>query len=109
MIKKLLILFIACMAIDCNLCHAQEKVTQREVLSLDKGWRFHKGDIPFPVVKGHNNTYRNAKAGRAGGAAATNYDDASWRMVNLPHDWAIEVTSRPITHRDPAGVHFPAE
>ena len=90
MIKKLLILFIACMAIDCNLCHAQEKVTQREVLSLDKGWRFHKGDIPFPVVKGHNNTYRNAKAGRAGGAAATNYDDASWRVVNLPHDWAIE-------------------
>lgn len=23
----------------------------REVLSLDKGWRFHQGDIPFPVIK----------------------------------------------------------
>ena len=89
MIKRLFIL-LACIAACSVLCHAQEKVTQREVLSLDKGWRFHKGDIPFPVVKGHNNTYRNAKAGRAGGAAATNYDDASWRMVNLPHDWAIE-------------------
>lgn len=89
MIKRFFILFLCIAACSC-LCIAQEKVTQREVLSLDKGWRFHKGDIPFPVVKGHNNTYRNAKAGRAGGAAATNYDDASWRVVNLPHDWAIE-------------------
>ena len=41
---------------------AQEKVTPREVLSLDKGWSFHQGDIPYPVIKGHNATYRNAKA-----------------------------------------------
>ncbi len=70
--------------------NAQEKVTQRETLSLDKGWRFHQGDIPFPVIKGHNETYRNAKAGRASGAAATDYDDSSWRLLDLPHDWAIE-------------------
>ncbi|WP_233566910.1 hypothetical protein [Parabacteroides sp. AM58-2XD] len=31
---------------------AQEKVTPREVLSLDKGWSFHQGDIPYPVIKG---------------------------------------------------------
>ena len=62
----------------------------REVLSLDKGWRFHQGDIPFPVIKGHAATYENAKAGRASGAAATDYDDSSWRILDLPHDWAIE-------------------
>lgn len=83
-------LFFLCIVSFCCVSNAQEKVAKREVLSLDKGWRFHKGDIPFPVIKGHNETYRHTKAGRAGGAASTNYDDSSWRMLDLPHDWAIE-------------------
>ena len=29
----------------------------RETLSLDKGWKFHLGDIPFPTIKGHKATY----------------------------------------------------
>lgn len=63
---------------------------QTENLSLDKGWRFHQGDIPFPEMVGHQMTYENAKAGQAWGAAAPNYDDSEWRIVNLPHDWAVE-------------------
>nr|WP_183558301.1 beta-galactosidase GalA [Mucilaginibacter sp. SP1R1] len=59
-------------------------------LSLDNGWRFHLGDIPFPIVRGHGASYNNAKAGKAGGAAAPDYDDTDWRLLNLPHDWAIE-------------------
>lgn len=74
---------------------AQEKVTAREVLSLDKGWKFYQGDIPYPVIKGHNMTYRNAKAGHVSGAASPDYDDSSWRMVDLPHDWAIEGSVNP--------------
>jgi beta-galactosidase len=62
----------------------------REQLSLNSGWRFHPGDIPFPEVKGHGPTYNNAKAGRAGGAAAPEYDDTAWRQLDLPHDWAVE-------------------
>jgi len=61
-----------------------------ECLSLDAGWRFHLGDIPFPDIKGHGITYANAKAGKAWGAAAPEYDDTDWRELNLPHDWAIE-------------------
>ena len=61
-----------------------------ERLSLDKGWRFHVGDIPFPVITGHSMSYNNAKAGKAWGAAAPDYDDNSWRQLNLPHDWAVE-------------------
>jgi hypothetical protein len=34
----------------------------RERLSLDRGWLFHEGDIPFPVVIGHQASYDNAKA-----------------------------------------------
>lgn len=62
----------------------------REVLSFDEGWRFHPGDIPFPEIKTHSDTYNNAKAGNASGAAASVYDDTGWRVVDLPHDWAVE-------------------
>jgi len=62
----------------------------RETLSLDQAWRFHLGDVPFPVVTGHEASYFNAKTGKAGGAAAPEYDDSSWRELDLPHDWAVE-------------------
>jgi beta-galactosidase len=59
--------------------------------SLDKGWRFHLGDIPFPEIKGHGNSYANAKAGKAWGAAAPEYNDKNWQTVTLPHDWSVEL------------------
>ena len=62
----------------------------RERLSLNRGWRFHLGDIPFPVIRGHPDSYSNAKAGRALGAAAPEHDDTTWRELDLPHDWAVE-------------------
>ncbi|MDP4207007.1 MAG: beta-galactosidase, partial [Bacteroidota bacterium] len=62
----------------------------RESLSFDNGWRFFKGDIPFPVIKGHGMTYESCKAGVAYGAADPEFDDTNWRLINLPHDWAIE-------------------
>jgi beta-galactosidase len=61
-----------------------------ERLSLDHGWRFHEGDIPFPTIKGHGDSYNNAKAGKAWGAAAPEFDDSNWRLLDLPHDWAVE-------------------
>jgi len=70
--------------------YGQTAVTGQK-LSLDKGWRFHLGDIPFPIVKGHGFSYGTSKAGAATGAAAVNYDDQSWRKLNLPHDWAVEM------------------
>lgn len=62
----------------------------RERLSLDQGWLFHLGDVPFPEIKGQAASYENAKAGRAWGAAAPEADDSDWRSLDLPHDWAIE-------------------
>ena len=49
---------------------AAETSMPRERTTLDYGWRFHLGDIPFPVVTGHNASYNHAKAGTAQGAAA---------------------------------------
>lgn len=48
-------------------------------LLLDRGWRFHLGDVPMPEIKGHQATYENAKAGAAHGAAAMTFDDSDWR------------------------------
>ncbi|WP_373988649.1 beta-galactosidase GalA [Duganella sp. BuS-21] len=62
----------------------------RERLSLDRGWLFHQGDIVQPPILGHEESYGNAKAGSAGGAAGNEYDDSDWRRLNLPHDWAVE-------------------
>jgi len=39
-------------------------------VSFDEGWRFHRGEAP--------------------GAERPGYDDATWRALDLPHDWAIE-------------------
>ncbi len=58
----------------------------RERLLLDPGWRFHRGDIPFP--KGHGGW---AKAGNFNtGAADPALDDSAWRRVDLPHDFIVE-------------------
>jgi len=62
----------------------------RERISIDRDWRFHLGDIPFPIITGHDMTYSNAKAGKAWGAAAPEYNDSDWRQLNVPHDWAVE-------------------
>jgi beta-galactosidase len=59
------------------------------VLSLDLGWRFIQADLPFPKILTADDSYDNAKAGNATGAAAVDYDDASWTTVDLPHDFAV--------------------
>ncbi|MFD1950781.1 beta-galactosidase GalA [Sphingomonas arantia] len=57
-------------------------------LLLDRGWRFHLGDIAMPEIRGHGWSYNAAKAGQAQGAAAMQYDDSDWPEIDLPHDWA---------------------
>ncbi|HRX10784.1 MAG TPA: beta galactosidase jelly roll domain-containing protein, partial [Draconibacterium sp.] len=42
---------------------------QRNVTTLEKGWKFTKGDFPE--------------------ATNTNFDDSKWENVTVPHDWAI--------------------
>jgi beta-galactosidase len=58
--------------------------SQREHLSLDANWKFHLGD-DWP------NALHLDKAGASSGPAAERFNDNSWRTLNLPHDWAIEL------------------
>ena len=56
----------------------------RERLLLDAGWKFHLGN-DWGLAQ------NLAKAGSGYGPAGTSFSDLSWRTVNLPHDWAIEL------------------
>lgn len=49
---------------------AAEAESQRKVIPLVGGWRFHKGPVE--------------------GAQEPAFSDASWRIVDVPHDWSIE-------------------
>jgi len=83
-------LLVACLAIAAMLPAASRAQESRERLSLDAGWLFHRGEVPPPPVKGHGASYHQAKAGGAVGAGGAEFDDSSWRRLDLPHDWAIE-------------------
>ena len=63
---------------------ATTDASPRERLLLDFGWKFHLGN-EWGI--GQN----LAKAGTGIGPASVVYSDASWRRVDLPHDWAIEL------------------
>jgi beta-galactosidase len=47
-------------------------------------WRFHLGD-DWPDALSFVNS------GTGSGAASERFNDAAWRTLNLPHDWAIEL------------------
>ena len=59
-----------------------------ERLLMDAGWKFHLGNDWGPG-------YGLAKAGTGYGPGSPTYSDASWRAVDLPHDWAIELPFDP--------------
>jgi beta-galactosidase len=75
--------------------------SSREKVLLDFGWRFHLGDADdaakdfrwgAPVREG---TF--AKAGQSwihnpkDGSLQHSFDDSAWRVLDLPHDWAVEL------------------
>ncbi len=60
----------------------------RERLLLDFGWKFHLGN-EWGLAQ------NLAKAGSGSGPASKSFSDASWRTVNLPHDWAVELPFDP--------------
>ena len=86
---------------------SQERIATspvREHLPLDQGWKFHLGDDwPGAVIL--------SKGGYNTGPAAENFDDVTWRSVNLPHDWAVELPfdeKSDVSHGfKPVGPGFP--
>ena len=64
--KNLLLLLVGCVLITgCG-----GAVSPRERMDFNDDWKFHMGDVPD--------------------ASSPDFDDSSWRLLDLPHDWAIE-------------------
>ncbi len=65
----------------------------REHLLMDKNWHFAYGH-PYDVAKDyyHGTGYFSyiTKTGYGDGPASASFNDSSWRVLNLPHDWAVE-------------------
>jgi len=92
--KKLLVLLCAILIAKCAFAQTIDSASHREHLLMDFGWRFALGH-PYDTKKDFNNgtgyfSYL-AKTGYGDGAAAPGFDDRTWRKVNLPHDWAVEL------------------
>ena len=63
---------------------------KRQTLSLDRGWRFHRGEVPFKKYMGHDDLYSGTKTACSRGAGRRDFDDSAWRVVDLPHDYIVE-------------------
>ena len=79
----------------------------RQRLLLDRGWRFHKGDVSDSGQHGYLYTYMHTKTERGRGPASADYDDSGWELVDLPHDYVVE--GRPVHEANPAHGSLPRE
>lgn len=66
---------------------AANAVAARVTLPFNQNWRFLRGE--------------------ASGAEKSEFPDASWRTVNVPHDWSIEGSIDRNHPSGPAGGYFP--
>jgi len=69
------------------------KPSPRERFLFDFGWRFHLGDADDPIADfGFGADHAEfAKSGFLFPASRLKFDDSHWRIVNLPHDFAVEL------------------
>lgn len=66
----------------------------REHILFDFEWKFALGHAYDAAQDFNNGTgYFSffAKTGYGDGAAAANFDDRAWRILDLPHDWCVEL------------------
>jgi len=89
-----LILFVAIISVFSQNEKTSYLSQGRERLLMDFGWRFalgHATDYTKDFTTGTSYFTYFAKTGYGDGAAAAQFKDSTWREVDLPHDWAVEL------------------
>lgn len=85
--------FFLFLVFSISFCISAQKQTERDLILIDKDWRFSFGHL-YDTDKDFNHAtgYFSylTKTGYADGPAAQNFDDRAWRKLDLPHDWAVE-------------------
>jgi beta-galactosidase len=74
------LIFLSIMAFVGIAVNGKTAENARVTTPFDADWRFLKGN--------------------ADGAEKTDFDDAAWRKLNVPHDWSIE---GPFDEKNPTG------
>jgi beta-galactosidase len=103
-----------CMLVVGLLSYAQPAPRTR--MNMDENWRFHFGHAANPE-KDFNYGLATIFS-KSGGAARTaidpRFNDSTWRSLNVPHDWAVELSFVEINDFNveahgykPVGGHFP--
>jgi beta-galactosidase len=92
--NRLLSLMVVVLSLSAS---AQTDSPGRERIRLDGDWRFALGHAYDPAKDFNFSTdyFFNAKTASGDGPAAAKFDDRAWRIVNLPHDWAVELPFDP--------------
>jgi beta-galactosidase len=68
------------------------RLSPRERLLLDFGWRFHLGHAGDPAQDfGYGSDGVFSKSGDLFEPSGEKFDDSKWRAIDLPHDWAVEL------------------
>ncbi len=80
---------------------------ERQILSLDRGWRFHLGEVPYKKYMGHDALYSVTKTASSKGPGRRDFDDSAWRVVDLPHDYVVE--GKPVPEIAPSHGSLPRE
>ncbi len=78
------VLFAAMVFLNQPAAAAPAAPVAHERLLMDFGWKFHLGNEWGAAIN-------LSKAGTGSGPASASFGDASWRTVNLPHDWVVEL------------------
>lgn len=87
------IALVCAVVLGCLRVHAAN-TPPRERLNFDSEWRFalgHANDVKKDFDHATGGFSYFAKAGFGSGASSPEFDDAAWRRIDLPHDWAVEL------------------
>jgi beta-galactosidase len=68
-------------------------ISSRMHISFDEDWKFHFGHAADPAKDfDYSTTTVFSKTGKTGESAmGIKFNDSSWRTLQLPHDWAVEL------------------
>ena len=107
-------IFAVFFLISCSISSAQFR--SRKHINFDEDWKFHFGNTTDPA-KDFNYSLVTifSKTGVAPNTAIDQrFNDADWRSLDLPHDWAVELPFANVNNADvmshgykPVGGLFP--
>lgn len=86
-IRPIVLIFSFALGLLASVAIGAEPVP-RERLLMDFGWKFHLGN-DWGIAQ------NLAKAGSGYGPTTASFSDVSWRSIDLPHDWAVEMPFDP--------------